>query len=135
MSTAAYQTKASVRAGYVIHNSQRADEFPRGIRIIGLGNLFQDRKTCRTHPNQCRGQYKCQQRPDQIRQLYPPFGYGPERLYTKGRPDRLYANRQKRTPSGPRIFQETTHVSQETTRFDRVVRGRGGQPLPTNRDG
>ena len=51
MSTAAYQTKASVRAGYVIHNSQRADEFPRGIRIIGLRNLFQDRKSCRTQIN------------------------------------------------------------------------------------
>ena len=57
MFTAAYQTKASVRAGYVIHNSQRADEFPRGIRIIGLGNLFQGSKKL-PHPNQCRGQYK-----------------------------------------------------------------------------
>ena len=132
MSTAAYQTKASVRAGYVIHNSQRADEFPRGIRIIGLGNLFQDRKSCRTRINAV---VQVQQRQTKIRQLHPPFGDGPDRLYTKDGPDRLYANRQKRTPSGPRIFQETTHLSQETTRFDRVVRGRGGQPLPTNRDG
>ena len=61
MSTAAYQAKASVAcqakasvrggAGYVIYNSQRADEFPRGIRIIGLGNLFQDRKSGRTRIN------------------------------------------------------------------------------------
>ena len=80
MSTAAYQTKASVRAGYVIHNSQRADEFPRGIRIIGLGNLFQDRKSCRTRINAV---VQVQQRQTKIRQLHPPFGDGPDRLYTK----------------------------------------------------
>ena len=135
MSTATYQTKASVPAGYVIHNSQRADEFPCDIRIIGLRNLFQDRKSCR-HPNQCRRQYKLSKRRTKFVNYIRHLEMA-DRLYAKDGPDRLYANRQKRAASGPREYPTKQPISTKGSgaRWATLPTNRGGYPsdfLPRN---